>query len=76
MMTCYNVSGELDDGDDPRAIDIPESQGIHDIVAPEVPGDKSKQSLKLKKVNIKTVEDPKFTSNWRLIGRFDDGESH
>ena len=25
MMTCYNVSGELDDGDDPRAIDILES---------------------------------------------------
>ena len=34
MMKCYNVSGEPDDEDDPRAIDIPELEGIHDIVAP------------------------------------------
>ena len=24
IMTCYNISGELDDEDDPRAFDIPE----------------------------------------------------
>ena len=62
MMTCYNASGEIDDEEDPRAVDIPELEGTHDIVAPEVPGDKFKQLLKLKKVNIRTIEDPKFAS--------------
>ena len=43
MMTCYNASGQLDDGEDPRAVDIPELEGTHDIVALEVSGDKFKQ---------------------------------
>ena len=34
MMTCYNVLGETNDEDDPRPIDIPESEGSCDIEAP------------------------------------------
>ena len=28
MMECYNVTGGTDDGDDPRNINIPETEGI------------------------------------------------
>ena len=62
MMTCYNVSGEPDDEDNPRAVDILDSKESRDIRSPEGPGDKFKKPLKLKKVNIGTIEDPKLAS--------------
>ena len=61
MMTCYNVSGEPDDEDNPRAIEIPKLEEIRDIAALELLEDKFKQLLKLKKVNIGTIESPKFS---------------
>ena len=46
---CYNVFGELDDEDDLRAVYIPDLEGSHDIDALEIPFDKFKQPLKIKK---------------------------
>ena len=63
MMTkCYKVSGELDDEDDPRVFYVPKSEGSRDIEAPKMPCDKFKQLLKIKKVNIGTIEDLEFSS--------------
>ena len=36
MMECYNVIGGPNDGDDPRNINIPEFEGIQDIMAPKM----------------------------------------
>ena len=47
MMECYNVTGGLDDGDNPRNINIPESEGIRNITAPEMSIDKVHQPLKI-----------------------------
>ena len=39
MMTCYNLSGEPEDDDDMWNVNIPESEGSHDIAAPDIPTD-------------------------------------
>ena len=62
MMDYYNMLGELDDEDDLRVIYIPESEGICDVEVPKIPFNKFKQSGKIKKFNIRTMEDPKFAS--------------
>ena len=62
MMKCNNVSVEIGDEDNLRSVDIPESEGSHDIGATEVSHDKFKQPIKLKKVNIGTLEVLKFGS--------------
>ena len=63
MMTpCYNVLGKPNDEDEPRAINIPESNISRNIAVPKASGKKFKQPLKLKKVNIGTTKDPKFSN--------------
>ena len=56
------MSEEPDDEDDMRGLDITELNGSHDIEALEMPCDKFKQLLKIKKVKIGTIEDPNFAS--------------
>ena len=53
MMECYNLSGESEDV-------IPETKGIRDVAAPDVPTDSMTQPLKINKVNIGTEENPNF----------------
>ena len=60
MMECYKVIGGPSDGDDPRNINIPKSERIQNITAPEMPTEKVHQPLKIWKVNIETEEEPKF----------------
>ena len=60
-MECYNVSGELDD-DDLWNIKVLETEGIRDVSALDVPTDPMNQPLKIKKVNIRTEENPKFAN--------------
>ena len=62
MMDYYNMLGELDDEDDLRVIYIPESEGSCDVEVPKIPFNKFKQSGKIKKFNIRTMEDPKLAS--------------
>ena len=61
MMECHNVFGEPNEEDDTRSIYIPELKGNHDIEAPKIRFDKFKQPLKIKKFNIWTMENSKFT---------------
>ena len=43
-------------------VNILESEGSHDIAAPDIPNDPMSQPLKIRKVNIGTEENPKFVS--------------
>ena len=62
-MACYNISGEPEDDDDMRNVNIPKSEGSHNIVAtPNIPTDPMSQPLKICKVNIGTKENPKFAN--------------
>ena len=58
-MECYNVSKEPDD-DDPHDINIPEYEGTHVVEGSCVSRDKFLNLLKIKKVNIGSLENPKF----------------
>ena len=39
MMTCYNISREPEDDDELRNVNISESEGSCDVVAPDIPRD-------------------------------------
>ena len=54
MMECYNVSGEPEDDDELRNINILKTEGSRDVTAPDVPIDPMSRSLKIRKVNIGT----------------------
>ena len=62
MMEWYNLSGEPEDYDELRNINIPKTEGSRDVLAPDVPMDPMTQPLKIKKVNIGTEENPKFAN--------------
>ena len=47
------MSGEIDNKDNTRVFDIPESEVSRDIEAPEIPGDKFKILLKIETINIR-----------------------
>ena len=62
MMTCYNLSGELEDDDELWNVSISESEGSRDVGAPDIPTDSMSQPLKIRKVNIGSKENPKFAN--------------
>ena len=62
MMECYNLSGESKDDDELCNINIQETEGSQDVTALVVPIDPMTQPLKIKKVNIGTEENPKFSN--------------
>ena len=39
MMTCYNIYGEPKDDDELWNVNILESEGSHDVIAPDIPMD-------------------------------------
>ena len=51
-----------EDGDDLWNINIPETEGSRDVVAPNVLKDPINHPLKIRKVNIGMEENPKFAS--------------
>ena len=59
-MACYNLIGELDD--DPTNINIPESEGTHEVRGSRISSDQFLKPLKIKKVNIGSREYPKFAN--------------
>ena len=71
MMEFYNISGELEDDDELQNINIPKTEGSCNVTAPDVPIDPMTQSLNIKKVNIGTDENPKFTN----VGEYWDEET-
>ena len=62
MMTCYNLYREPEDDDELQNVNIPDSEGSHDVAAPDIPMDSMSQSLKIKKVNIGSKENLKFSN--------------
>ena len=59
-MACYNLAGDLDD--DPTNINIPELEGTCVIEGIGISSDQFLKPLKIKKVNIGSPENPKFSN--------------
>ena len=68
-MACYNLNGDPDD--DLTNINISESQGTCEVEGSGISSDKFLKLLKIKKVNIGSLENPKFTN----IGYYWDEET-
>ena len=68
-MESYNVTGEPDD-DDPHEINIPKSIGTHLVKGSDVSSDLFLNLLKIKKVNIGSPKNLKFSN----IGDYWDDE--
>ena len=62
LMTCYNIPVKTEDDDDMRNVNILESEGSHNVAAPDILTNPMSQTLKIQKVNIGTEEDPKFAN--------------
>jgi len=58
-LECYNVKAEGDE-DDPRDVNIPESEGSREVCGPEIEDPEFATPLKMKQVNIRTEEEPKY----------------
>ena len=54
--------GGPNDGDDPRSINIPKTEGSQNVTAPKISMYQMNQPLKIMKVNIGTEEQLKFTN--------------
>ena len=59
-MAFYNLVG--DPNDNPTNINIPESEGTCEIEGSGISSDQFLKPLKIKKVNIESPENPKFTN--------------
>ena len=62
MMECYNVTGGVEDGNDPQNINILETEVSRDVATLDIPMDPMNQPLKTSKVNIGTEENLKFVN--------------
>ena len=68
-MACYYLAGNPDD--DLTNINIPESEGTHEVEGSGISSDQFLKPLKVKKVNIGSLENPKFAN----IGDYWDEET-
>ena len=68
-MAYYNLSGDLDD--DPTNMNIQESEGMCTIEGTSILSDQFLKSLKIRRVNIGSPENPKFAN----IGYYWDEET-
>jgi hypothetical protein len=62
VLECYNVVGEDQEDEDPRNLQVPETEGEHTVEGPELESVEYAKSLKTHKVNIGTKDNPKFTN--------------
>ena len=62
MIMCYNLSGDPQDDDELRNINIPDSEGSRDVTAPDIPTDSMNQPPCIRKVDIGTAENLKFAN--------------
>ena len=75
-MECYNITGKPE-YDDPCDIYIPEYEGSHAMEGLGLSNDKFLKPLKIKKVNIDSPENPKFSNigdYWddQIVGKITD----
>ena len=61
MIECYNISEEPDD-DDPQDIHIQEFEGTRALKGPSLSSSMFSKPLKIKKVNIGSLENTKFAN--------------
>ena len=61
-MECYHVQEEASNEDDPRDIQIEEAEGERDVEGPPIELEVISTPIKVKKVNIGTIEHPKMAS--------------
>ena len=66
---CYNFT--IDEDENPRNINIPESEGTHVVAGPPLECPKISEKLKIKKVNIRSEASTKLTS----IGDYQDDKT-
>ena len=57
-MDCYNMDGEWDD--DKSNINILYLEGMHEVEGSGISSDQFLKPLKIKKVNIGSLKNPKF----------------
>ena len=69
-MECYNFAID-DEEEDPCNVNIPESEGSHDVQGPMLEIPEITEKVKIKKVNIGTEANTKFDS----IGDYWDDET-
>jgi hypothetical protein len=60
LQTCYNINADEDD--DPRKVNIVETEGQRDVEGPRVELPFIGQPIKIKKVNIRIEETPKIAN--------------
>jgi hypothetical protein len=61
-MSCYHVREEVPDEDDPCDIQIEEVEGEREVEGPPLQSELIVAPIKVKKVNIGTVENPKMAN--------------
>ena len=62
MMTCYDLFGEPEDDDELRNVNFPDSEGSTNVAAPDISTNSMSQMLNIRKVNIGSEENPKFSN--------------
>jgi hypothetical protein len=62
LLSCYHVQEEVSDEDDPRNIQIEEVEGQREVEGPPLESELIVASIKVNKVNIGTVENPKIAN--------------
>ena len=62
LLSCYHVQEDVPDEDDPRDIHIKEVEGEREVKGPPLESEVIVAPIKVKKVNIGTVENPKMAS--------------
>jgi hypothetical protein len=62
LLSCYHVQEEAPEEDDPRNIQIEEVEDEREVEVPPMESEVIVASIKVKKVNIGTVENPKMAS--------------
>jgi hypothetical protein len=62
LLSCYHVQEEAPDEDDLCDIQIEEAEGEREVEGPPLESEVIVASIKVKKVNIGTVENPKMAS--------------
>jgi hypothetical protein len=60
LMECYNVAKEENDEEDPRNVQVPETEGECAVEGIELESSTYTQPIKTHKVNIRMKKNPKF----------------
>jgi hypothetical protein len=60
LLECYNVYKEEHDEEDIRNVQVPKTEGEKIVQGPNIESIAYTQPIKTRKVNIGTIENPKF----------------